>query len=78
MTVERLQRAGQMPMTLWRTGEPNGAGLPQWQALGPSAPGVTPPLPLSVLRLDTTVTAAPEPWRARYEALERLFAVMPR
>jgi para-nitrobenzyl esterase len=56
-------------MTYWsnfaRTGNPNGAGVPEWPAYD-AATGA------SVQHLDTTITAKPDAHRARYEALDRV------
>ena len=56
-------------MSYWsnfaKTGNPNGAGLPEWPPYD-AATGS------AVLHLDTTITAKADAHRARYEALDRL------
>jgi para-nitrobenzyl esterase len=45
-----------------KTGDPNGAGLPQWQRFDKDG---------SVLHLDSTITAGPDTTHARYEFLDK-------
>jgi para-nitrobenzyl esterase len=44
-----------------RSGDPNGGGLPHWPRYDERRP---------VLHLDETIRAAPDAFRARYEALD--------
>ena len=57
-------------VTYWsnfaRTGDPNGGGLPVW----PRYDAAT----RSVLHLDTTIHAAPDTLRPRYEAIDAFVA----
>jgi para-nitrobenzyl esterase len=48
-----------------RTGDPNGAGLPQWSRYDQSG---------GVLHLDETIQEKPDSLRARYEALDTYYA----
>jgi para-nitrobenzyl esterase len=58
------RKLSDLMMSYWtnfaKTGDPNGPGLPQWPAYNKDE---------SVLHLDTTVTAAPDTLRPRYEFL---------
>ena len=54
-----------------RTGNPNGDGLQAWPVLGPlPGPGAMQDMGPRLVDLDTTITAIPEPNRARYEVLD--------
>jgi para-nitrobenzyl esterase len=56
-----------------RTGNPNGESLPAWPVSASTSPGAP-----TVIDLDTTVKAIPEPNRARYEAIDQMFTAAPR
>ncbi len=57
-----------------RTGDPNGSGVPAWPRFDRDAASATQATDPRVLRLDTTITAVPEPDRQRFEVLDALLS----
>ncbi len=57
-----------------RSGDPNGAGLQAWPRLGPGPAGPIQDMGPRLVDLDTTISAIPEPNRARYEVLDQVTA----
>lgn len=52
-----------------KTGDPNGAGLPRWDAYRPSSNG-------QIMELGETIRMQPQPHRARYEFFDVLYGKM--
>jgi para-nitrobenzyl esterase len=61
-----------------RSGDPNGAGLQAWPRLSPGPAGPTQEAGLRLVDLDATISAIPEPHRARYEVLDQVMRPAPR
>jgi para-nitrobenzyl esterase len=63
---------------LARSGDPNGASLQAWPRLGPGPAATIQDSGPRLVDLDTTISAIPEPARARYEVLDQVLRAAPR
>jgi para-nitrobenzyl esterase len=61
-----------------RSGDPNGAGLQAWPRFGPGPAGPMQDTGPRLVDLDATISAIPEPHRARYEVIDQVMGAAPR